>query len=202
MDNRNQIIKKFTVPRWRLFLGTLIGLTIYPILMYVFYFTFSGLWEAISGTAVEPPVIGFMSSYGKAAQNGYWIFVWSAILCGLILSAWLPSKIGASLGKHLLGISYVNELGQKISLRQTLIKTMYNILLFLALALPGPIIGFSIGYGSEALSLGLLFLATCAVLYFAFKRDESGRTLPYRKSGVVPISRKDIQSFKSEITPV
>lgn len=202
MNNRNQIIKKFTVSRWRLFLGTLLGLTIYPLIIYVFYFIFSGLWEAVSGAAVEPPVIGFMSSYGKAAQNGYWIFVWSAILCGLLLSAWLPSKIGASLGKYLLGISYVDELGEKISLRQTLIKTRYNIILFLALALPGPIIGFSIGDGSEALSLGLLFLATGAVLYYAFKRDESGRTLSYRKSGIVPISRKDIQSFKNEIASI
>ena len=202
MDNRNQIIKKYTVYRWRLFLGTLLGLTIYAILMYIFYFLFSGLWEAISGTAVEPPVIDFMSSYDKPAQNGYWIFVCSAILCGLLLSAWLPSKIGASLGKYLLGVCYVDESGKKISLRQTLIKTLYNILLFLALALPGPIIGFSMGEGSETASLGLLFLATAVVLYYAFKRDESGRTLSYRKSGLVPISRKDIQSFKSEITPI
>jgi hypothetical protein len=199
MNSHDLIIKKYVVSSWRLCLGSFLGIILYPIIIYFIYFLSSGLWELISGSAVEPPVIDFMSQYGKPAQNGYWVFVWSAIVSGLLLSALLPSVIGASIGKYLLKIRYVNEKGNFITLRQTFIKTMYNIMYFLILALPGPIIGFSIGKNSEVASLSALFLGFVIFLYLTFKKDQSGRVLSYSKSNIIPIMKKDIELFKKEI---
>ena len=140
-----------------------------------------------------------MSDYGKPAQNGYWIFVWSAILSGILLSALLPSFLGASLGKLLLRIRYVNEDGGNIRLRQTLMKTGFNCFLFLIVALPGPIIGFTIGKGSEYYSLAALFLGVLVAITLSVKADSSGRTLAYRKAHIVPIMKNDIGEFRKEI---
>jgi uncharacterized membrane protein len=199
MNEFNLIVKKFAVSRWRLFLGTVIGFILYPFIMYAFYFITSGMWELISNAPVEPPVIDSMYSYGKPEQNGYWIFVWSAILSGIVLSALLPSFLGASLGKFLLKIRYVNEDGSDIRLRQTLMKTRFNSLLFLIVALPGPIIGFTIGEGSEYYSLAVLFLGLLIAVFLSVKADSSGRTLAYRKAHIVPIMKNDIEAFRKEI---
>ncbi len=199
MNNLNPVIKKYAVARWRLFLGTLLGLILYPMMIYLMYVISSSLWELLSAKAVEPPTIGFMGDYDAPAQNGYWLFVGSSIVTALLLSALLPSVIGSSLGKFLLGIRYVDFHGNAVTIKQTLHKAAYGIGYFLILALPGPIIGFTMGMASTALSVLALFIGFLVVLYLTTKKDSSGLVLSYRKAGIVPILKKNLASFNNEM---
>ena len=198
----NPIIKKYAVARWRLFLGTLLGLILYPMMIYLMYVISSSLWELLSAKAVEPPTIAFMGGYDVPAQNGYWLFVGSSIVTALLLSALLPSVIGSSLGKYLLGIRYVDFHGNAVTIKQTLHKTAYGIGYFLILALPGPIIGFTMGMESTHLSVLALFIGFLVVLYLTIKKDQGGLVLSCREAQIVPILKKDLASFKSDMALV
>ncbi|MBM3602877.1 MAG: hypothetical protein FJX22_03755 [Alphaproteobacteria bacterium] len=197
MNDRNAVIRKYAVARWHLFLGTSLGLMIYPLIMYGFYEVSAGLWECLSDKAVKPPTIAFMGGYDAPAQNGYWLFVGSSIFTALLLSALLPSLIGASLGKYLLGIRYVDFHGNAVTIKQNLHKTAYGIGYFLILALPGPIIGFAWGMKSTTLSVLALFMGCLIVLYLTIKKDSSGLVLSYRKAQIVPILKKNLSAFRN-----
>lgn len=212
MENRQHIIKQYVVPRWRLFLGSALNIMLYPLFIYIFYMVTTSIWGLLSGLPVEAPSGGFMSSYSRPAQNGYWIFVWSSVLAVIILSALLPSRIGASAGKYVLGIRYLTIGGSAIGLKQTMVKAAINIGYFLLLALPGPIIGFTLTkyernhhsydqgvYLVDYLSLAALLIGIVIVLILAFRRDASGRVLSYSCSGIVPIMKSQVESYKNAV---
>jgi uncharacterized RDD family membrane protein YckC len=198
--NKNSIIAKYAVSRFQLCLGTFVGFIFYAIFILSFYILLSSAWELISGAKVEAPVVGFMSSYSKPAQNGYWIFVNASILSSLLLSAYLPTILGASVGKYLVNVRYVNENGDKISFVQTLLKAGCHIMLFLLIALPGPIIGFMPSFGlQDYLSLTALFVGCMICLYILFKKDSSGRTWAFVRAGIVPVKKSEIDNFKNDL---
>jgi RDD family len=199
MNEKIVIIQRYSAPLWRIFTGTVLGLLLYPFLMYAFYEFMSSAWTYISGAAVEPPEVDLMSNYSRPAQNGYWVFVSASIVSGILLSALLPYFAGASIGKLLVGIRYIDESGNPVKLRQIFKKTACSLGLFLLIALPGPILGFVFGEVADIFSLILLGLGTLFIGFISFLKDASGRTWGYRISGIVPIRRLDIPAFQQEI---
>ncbi|MEM6621286.1 MAG: hypothetical protein AAF674_03590 [Pseudomonadota bacterium] len=182
---RTEIIGKYAAPRWRLLLGSVLSVMYLPVL-YLFYQTTTALWELISGAPVEPPVIGFMSTYGQASQNGYWVFVLATLALALVLII-LPSRLGGGVGKWLAGVVYLTEDGYPTGIGHIAKKALILLGYFLVLAIPGPVLGFEIGPQADPVSLSLLALGLVFVGYMCWRTDRSGRTYAYRAAGIVPV---------------
>jgi hypothetical protein len=200
MNEKTEIIRRYSAPRWHIFAGTILSIFLYPFLMYILYETLSTAWSYISGTAVEPPALDFMSSYSRPAQNGYWVFVSASIISGILISALLPYFAGGGIGKLLVGIRYIDESGNPLTLRQTFKKAACGLGLFLLVALPGPILGFTFGESADIFSLISLGSGILFICIISFRKDASGRTWVYRAAGIVPIRRAHLGAFKQEIS--
>ncbi len=190
-----EVIRRWVAPVGRVLCGSLLGLVCFVLLAWVTYGAAAGLWEAISGAPVEPPVIGFMSMYGRAAQNGYWAFVIGSCFASLVVfwvSAWWT---GVGLGHALVGLRGVAEDGGPVTLGHLVTKTGWNIGAFLLLALPGPILGFATG-GYPLLSLLLLLGGLSAVILVSVTLDRSGRLRSFAYAGIVPVRRRDVREAR------
>ena len=197
--NKDQIIKKFVEPRWKLFLGSIIGVFLYPFFVYFSFKFVSFIWEVVSGMPVEAPTIDFMSSYSEAEKNGYWSILISVIIVYVFLSVVVPRVIGAGFGQWLLGTRYVDEDGQKPKSVKILKKFFIGVGKFLLITLPGPVLGFTFGEAADPFSLAALFAGFMTVVFLSFKRNKSGRTLSYFQSGLVPINKKHSELFKEDL---
>lgn len=196
---KNQIIQDYAAPSWKLFCGSLLGVICYVIFVYLCFQITSGFWEVITGIAVEPPKIGFMSSYSVPAQNGYWVILGLVISGSLIFAGALPLLIGADFGKWALGIRFLDEDGQKIRLSHIAKKTGIEIGKLLLVTLPGPILGFTFGLPADPFSMIALILGLLILTFLSLKKDASGRTFSYVKSGIVPVSKKDVAAFQKSL---
>ncbi len=187
MSSNNTNLADFVPSSMVLSIGTAISAVLYVVLIVISYDVIAAVWEWLSGAPVEPPKVGFMSDYSEPARNGYWSLVSASINLSIALSAVLPSLIGASIGHRLLGIVYLRMDGKKPKIGDTLKKTFCGIILFLMLTVPGPIIGFTLGGGSEWISLIALAIGFLATMHFAFSRDYTGRTWPFRFANLIPV---------------
>ena len=151
----------------------------------------SGAWAAWTATPVEPPVIGFMSDYGRPAQNGYWLWVALSPLVAAVVTTLAVPLLGASPGKRLLGIRYAGPGGERAPLGRALAKLAVNVGLFLLAALPGPLLGFALGDVADAFSLLALFAAVALVLWLSLRPGPDGRTFAYRATGLWPLTAKE-----------
>jgi hypothetical protein len=170
-------------------------------------------YDDLSDVRHLPPVYGDLLIGKSCRAPNDWIYGWCRlhqlkmdIGCLLVHRSQqpcccpplLPSVIGSSLGKFLLGIRYVDFHGNAVTIKQTLHKTAYGIGYFLILALPGPIIGFTMGMESMALSVLALFIAISGCFVFNNERS-NGLVLSYRKKWIVPILKKNLASFNNEM---
>ncbi|MEM0988373.1 MAG: hypothetical protein AAGK00_05790 [Pseudomonadota bacterium] len=195
---RTEIIAKYAAPRWRLLLGSVLSVVYWPFI-YIFYHGTKLAWETTSGAAVEPPVIGFMSSYGRASQNGYWIFVFATLALSVFLII-LRVKLGAYVGKRLVGVVYVTEVGQEIDFDHISRKSLIMVFYFLVLAIPGPALGFIFGPAADPFSLAALAAGLAFIAHKSWKTDASGRTYAYRSAGIVPVMVRRRESASAELS--
>jgi uncharacterized RDD family membrane protein YckC len=190
MPTKNNIMSHNIAPLTRLLLSSLISLLIYVMFIYISFSLLSNSWEVISGKRVIAPHISFMSNYSQPAQNGYWLFIKLSILFIAIFSVFSPSFFGGTIGQIICGIRLVDEYGNKISLKQCILRSFWIVVSFLAISLPGPIIGFAMGQSANWLSLLSLIVASSFIIYKMLKRDNSGRAFLYRATGIYPVCKK------------
>ena len=199
MENKSEVIRQYVCPQWFLMMGACLAFFIWPVWMFSVYELVEFTWEMISGKAVEPPKIGFMSNYSVPAQNGYWTIVISVVSGSIVLSALMPLLIGAPIGKWILGIRFLDESGEKAGFKNTLSKSLIEIGKILIVMMPGPVLGFFFGSSADNFSLLALFVGLVIVVILTFRTDESGRSIAYRKAGIVPIKKKNIPAFHDAI---
>ncbi|MEM7528697.1 MAG: hypothetical protein AAF416_13615 [Pseudomonadota bacterium] len=172
---------------------------LYPLLCWGLFEGLSGGWEALSGRPVEPPVVAFMSDYGEPAKNGYFLFV--VVSCAVIglLSLCSASRFGFGLGHGLIGVRMLDENGAPARFGRLCMKMLANLIYFLVIALPGPMIGFGLGAGFEIVSLAALAGGTAAIVYVSLKCDMSGRLLAYSTAGIVPVRAALVDEFRQAV---
>ncbi|MEL6198345.1 MAG: RDD family protein [Pseudomonadota bacterium] len=196
---KDEIIARFAVAPPRLLLGGTVGLLLYPLLAWALFEGLSGGWEAISGRPVSPPRIAFMSAYEAPAKNGYLLFVLVSCVAIGLLSLFSASRLGTGLGHGAVGVRMLDESGAPASFGQLCKKMLANVVYFLMIALPGPVIGFGFGSGSEIMSLVALAGGIAALVYVSFRRDRSGRLVAYTFSGIVPVRAETVDDFRRAV---
>lgn len=193
------VVPTFVVRPWVLVGSNLITFCLYIAAIVALYQSFAGLWSAITGLPVEPPIIAFMGDYSKPAQNGYWAIVKLSILTSVLLNALFWIFLKANFGHWLFQIRYCREDGGPVTARHFLRKCLAALMLFLLIVLPGPILGFTLGPGSEPLSLAALGTGTIMTVYLTCFPDRSGRTWPFRFARVVPVYKSRLADFQAAL---
>ena len=97
--------------RWELVGGALVDGVLVFLVSYIIFDLLKGAWEAMSGAPVSAPIIGFMSDYGARAQNGYWFIVHLSIVVAGIICPLSTILFGASPGKWLRGVKFLDKEG-------------------------------------------------------------------------------------------
>lgn len=127
---------------------------------------YMNLASSVLGAKFAWPMIGFMSAYPTDVRNGYLLFVAAVFTMVFLFSGLFAGLLGASPGKALCGVRYVDadrkRCGMKTFLRRALMLLAILSLIFLA----GPILGFAIGEAADAASL-LSLMAGFALLIWA-----------------------------------
>jgi uncharacterized RDD family membrane protein YckC len=125
---------------------------------------------ALAGLFGWQPRLQFMQAYTEDQQNEYWGMLWLAFGLVTLISVTCHALFGQSVGKWLLGVRTVRENGSPLGLSGALKRLGCMISLAALVFLPGPLVGFSFGQGSEWLSSTLLMLAFVALPIIAVKR--------------------------------
>ena len=148
--------------RWRLAAGGLIN----QVLLLVPVMYLSGVYmdiaAAILGEQVAWPQIGFMSAYPSDVRNGYLLFAAAVLTVVFVSSGIIAGLLGASMGKAICGVRYVDSKGAPASIGRFMLRGLAVSGVMSAILLPGPILGFVFGSDVDnlsliSLSMGLLF---------------------------------------------
>ena len=162
-------------------------------MMVIFWLAglYMGLAERITGADYAWPQASFMSAYPTDKRNGYLMFA-AAVLTFIVLSSGLAASVlGASPGKALFGIRYVDATGARASPRLLLIRMVLILLPVAFILLAGPVLGFVFGPDADSLSLGALFAGIALLIAVSIPWD--GRNLSWinRQAGLRPALRRD-----------
>jgi hypothetical protein len=143
----------------------------------------------ILGEEVAWPQISFMSAYPDDVRNGYLLFAFAVLATVFLSSGVFAAYAGASIGKALVGIRYVDAVDGEFKPRRVQLRARLLILLLLPILLAGPLIGFEFGPAGDVASLFALGVSCIAFFWFALRTDALGTTWVNRKAGVKPVLR-------------
>lgn len=102
------------------------------------------------------PRIEFMQAYSEDDQAQYWGMLWLALAVVSAGSLYGHAVHGRSLGKWMLGVKSVRLDGRPLGWSGALRRLAYILVLVLLIFVPGPVAAFSLGPGSEWVSILLL----------------------------------------------
>lgn len=110
----------------------------------------------------NPPPIAFMQSYSGPQREAYWAMLGIAAAIVFAISITGHALYGRSIGKWLLCARTVEADGSPLGVHGSLRRLIYAAILFAAVTLPGPLIAFASGHGSEPFSALVLIASIFA----------------------------------------
>ena len=137
-------------------------------------YTTATIWlAALLGGGQLP--IGFMSKFTAEQQATYWHAIRVALVLVTVASVLGHAIFGRTIGKWLSGAKTVMADERPLGIAGALRRLIYPVALAAAIFLPGPLVGFAFGPGSESASLVLLFAGLIAIPVLAiapFRPDQ------------------------------
>jgi len=192
----DKLADKFYPPCWRFTIAGIIDFSLCAIFFITFSSLLSSLYDSLYEVPPPEPMSLFNENQARAYSHGLLALIvfifFNSVICNL-------SKLKASIGKAIVGIALVNSSGNKISFKQSFIRFLVIILYFSIITMPGPIVGFAFGIGSEIFSNILLLVGIGIVIRLSvYKGKSSGRPYQYSAPNIYPVLRKQIQDFQQE----
>lgn len=140
----------------------------------------------IIGEPVAWPQINMMSAYPNDARNGYLLFIAAVMTVVLVWSGLLAGSVGASPGKAVFGVRYVDAQGQRCGLPKFLARAGLLMLVLSPILLLGPILGFLFGPAADAASLASLAIGALVAIWALFPLGSAQLSPINRKLGMYP----------------
>ena len=169
--------------------GELLNICIGGIVITVLSGRLMDLAARILGEDVAWPQIGFMSAYPDDVRNGYLLFVLAVVATVYLSSGVFAAYAGASIGKAMVGIRYVDAVDGVIKPRRLLLRASLIVLLLLPVLLAGPLLGFVFGPSGDTWSLIALGLSCIVFIWLAIFHHGEQPTWVNRNAGVKPVLR-------------
>lgn len=175
--------------RARLFFGGIINLAVAAIFIPLLARFFMDRAEAWTGAEYGWPQIGFMSAYPDHIRNGYLMFVLAVMLWVSLASGLAPVGLGASPGKAICGLHYVDAKGRRATAAQHLLRMIMIAGLVAFVLLAGPILGFVFGASADPYSLGALALGLILMGLAVFRLPGKDLSWVNHRAGLRPALR-------------
>jgi len=150
---------------------------------------FMDLAARLTGDEYGWPQISFMSAYPDHIRNGYLMFVAAVVTFIILSSGVFACLFGASPGKALLGIRYVDTNENPAPKWLLLIRMGLILVLIGFVLLVGPILGFVFGPAADLFSLSALIIGAGLCLGLMFPTPGQPISWVNRVAGIRPVRR-------------